>query len=59
MIPFIEQTMYQLSDFFMAPVLIIISLLFIYALFATGKFFAQSMQRKSNHANFLNLINDK
>ena len=59
MISFIEQTMYQLSDFFMAPVLIIISLLFIYALFATGQFFAQSLQRKSNHVNYLNLTHGK
>ncbi|MFT5757239.1 MAG: biopolymer transport protein ExbB/TolQ [Alteromonadaceae bacterium] len=59
MISFIEQIMYQLSDFFMAPVLIIISLLFIYALFATGQFFAQSFQRKSNQANFLHLIKGK
>jgi len=59
MIPFIEKTMYQLSDFFMAPVLILITLLFIYALFALGKFIAQSMQRKSNRSNFLALIQSK
>ncbi|MGV2872186.1 MotA/TolQ/ExbB proton channel family protein [Colwellia sp. E150_009] len=59
MISYIEQTMYQLSDFFMAPVLLLISLLFVYALFATGQFFTQSIQRKQNKVNFLQLISSK
>lgn len=46
MIKIIEDVMYQLSDFFMAPVLFILVGLFIYSLFAVGAFFAQTWQRK-------------
>jgi len=56
MISYIEQTMYQLSDFFMAPVLLLICALFIYALFASGKFIAQTLQRRANKAQFKQLL---
>ena len=56
MIQQLEQLMYQMSDFFMAPVLIIISLLFIYSLFALGCFFAQYLQRKNNKTHFIALL---
>jgi biopolymer transport protein ExbB/TolQ len=56
MISYIEQTMYQLSDFFMAPVLLLISALFIYALFASGQFFAQTLQRRTNKTQFEQLL---
>lgn len=59
MIAQIEQTMYQLSDFFMAPVLCLIALLFIYSLFATGQFFSQTMQRRQHYKSFLQLLNSK
>ncbi|WP_078061950.1 MotA/TolQ/ExbB proton channel family protein [Catenovulum maritimum] len=59
MISQIEQLMYQLSDFFMAPVLLLISLLFIYALFATGCYIMQSIQRKQNRANFFQFTHTK
>lgn len=59
MITYIEQTMYQLSDFFMAPVLLLICALFIYALFATGQFMTQSLQRRQSKANFHQLITSK
>jgi biopolymer transport protein ExbB/TolQ len=59
MIRYIEQTMYQLSDFFMAPVLLLISALFIYALFATGQFFAQTLQRRKNKPQLKQLLLDK
>ncbi len=59
MIAQIEQTMYQLSDFFMAPVLCLIALLFIYSLFATGQFFSQTMQRRRHYKSFLQLLNCK
>ncbi len=59
MIAQIEQTMYQLSDFFMAPVLCLIALLFIYSLFATGQFFSQTMQRRRHYKSFLQLLNSK
>ena len=59
MIAQIEQTMYQLSDFFMAPVLCLIALLFVYSLFATGQFFSQSIQRRRQYKSFLQLLNSK
>lgn len=59
MIALIEQTMYQLSDFFMAPVLCLIALLFIYSLFATGQFFSQTLQRRRHYKSFLQLLNSK
>ena len=57
MIALIEQTMYQLSDFFMAPVLCLIALLFIYSLFASGQFFSQTMQRRRHYQAFIQLLN--
>lgn len=59
MIAQIEQIMYQLSDFFMAPVLCLIALLFIYSLFASGQFFSQSMQRRRHYKSFIQLLNGK
>jgi len=59
MIPQIEQMMYQMSDFFMAPVLGLIALLFIYSLFASGQFFCQSLQRRHYYKNFLTLLEYK
>ncbi|XPF94717.1 MotA/TolQ/ExbB proton channel family protein [Colwellia sp. RE-S-Sl-9] len=58
MIDLIEQTMYQLSDFFMAPVLCLIALLFVYSLFATGQFFSQTIQRRRHYQAFIQLLND-
>ncbi|GLX78576.1 hypothetical protein tinsulaeT_19160 [Thalassotalea insulae] len=57
MIAQIEQLMYQLSDLFMAPVLALIAVLFIYSLFASGQFFSQSLQRKRQYSSFVTLIN--
>lgn len=59
MIAQIEQAMYQMSDFFMAPVLLIIALLFIYSLFATGQFFSQTLQRRRHYKSFVQLINGR
>ncbi len=52
MIRTIEELMYQLSDFFMAPVLILLVLMFIYSLFALGQFFSQSFQRRRHRVSF-------
>lgn len=57
MIALIEQGMYRLSDLFMAPVLCLIVLLFIYSLFTTGQFIVQSMQRRQYQQPFSALIN--
>jgi biopolymer transport protein ExbB/TolQ len=59
MIAQIEQIMYQMSDLFMAPVLCLIALLFIYSLFATGQFFTQTIQRRSHYKSFIQLLNGK
>ncbi|WP_461481285.1 MotA/TolQ/ExbB proton channel family protein [Porticoccus sp.] len=44
----LEQMMYQLSGWFMAPVLIAIAVLFLYSLYALGGFSAQWWQRRQN-----------
>ena len=54
----IESLMYQLSDFFMAPVLILLVLLFAYSLYALGTFSANALQRRKNLAA-LQLIKQK
>ena len=56
MISQIEQLMYQLSDLFMAPVLCIIVLFFIYSLLASGQFFSQTLQRRAHYKSFLSLL---
>jgi len=48
----LEQLMYQLSGWFMPPVLIAISVLFLYCLYSMGVFAAQWWQRSSNSANY-------
>jgi biopolymer transport protein ExbB/TolQ len=55
-IKFLEQMMYQLSDFFMAPVIILLVLLFAYSLFSLGEFITQAWQRKQYRMNFLEAI---
>lgn len=59
MIAQIEQLMYQLSDFFMAPVLCLIVILFIYSIFASGQFFTQTLQRRNNFKSLLILLNSQ
>ena len=56
-IKWLEDSMYQMSDLFMAPVLILLVLLFGYSLFATGEYLFQMWQRKQNKANFQQSVN--
>ncbi|MCU4677491.1 MotA/TolQ/ExbB proton channel family protein [Catenovulum sp. 2E275] len=56
MITQIENMMYLMSDFFMAPVLILLILLFIYSLFAIGQCSAQALQRKQNLFHFSSFL---
>ncbi len=56
MIRNLEELMYQMSDFFMAPVLILLALLFIYSLYALGQFFAQMLQRRNSRAEFQHCV---
>jgi biopolymer transport protein ExbB/TolQ len=48
----IEELMYQVSDIFLAPVLISLLVLFVYALFSLGSFFAKIWQRNSNARSY-------
>lgn len=52
MIHQLEEIMYLMSDFFMAPVLIILVLLFIYSLYALGMFASQAWQRYQHQKNY-------
>jgi biopolymer transport protein ExbB/TolQ len=55
----LEQLMYQLSAWFMAPVLIAISVLFLYCLSSLGGFAAQWWQRKQNSQHYAAVLQDK
>lgn len=52
----LEQMMYQLSGWFMAPVLIAIAVLFLYSLYALGGFSAQWWQRRQNEPVYTRLV---
>jgi len=56
MIRQIEELMYLMSDFFLAPVLIIIVILFFYSLYALGEFICMAWQRKKNAENYLRVL---
>jgi len=59
MVRTIEELMYLMSDFFMAPVLILLMILFAYSLYALGAFFTQSAQRRKNQGAFFKATNPK
>lgn len=48
----LEHLMFVLSDLFLAPVLILLALLFIYSLYAMGQFAAQTFQRRAGRSAF-------
>lgn len=48
----IEELMYRVSDIFLAPVLIALLILFVYALFAMGMFFTKSWQRSKYSVSY-------
>ena len=53
MLSFIEMFLYEVSKVFLAPVLILIIVLFIYSLFELGVFLMQVYIRKTNEKNRL------
>ncbi|MEM9101840.1 MAG: MotA/TolQ/ExbB proton channel family protein [Pseudomonadota bacterium] len=57
MIRELEELMYVMSDFFMAPVLILLALLFVYSLYALGKFASQAWQRSINKKAYQEALN--
>lgn len=52
MIRNLEELMYQVSDLFLAPVLILLVVLFFYSLYALGQFSMQGLQRRKGVAAF-------
>jgi biopolymer transport protein ExbB/TolQ len=55
----LEQLMYQMSGWFMPPVLIAISVLFLYCLFSLGSFAGQWWQRRLNAEYYAAVIDDQ
>lgn len=56
MIRNLEDLMYQVSDLFLAPVLILLVLLFFYSLYALGGFVTQALQRRKGAAAFKHFL---
>jgi len=54
----LEHIMFELSAVFLAPVLILLMLLFAYSLFAIGQFSVQSLQRRKHQARYRQFIFD-
>lgn len=52
----IEDLMYQVSGFFLPPVLLVIITLFLYSCFALGDFIMQLIQRKKNGSRYREAI---
>lgn len=52
----VETTLYNASQLFMLPVLLIVLLLFLYAFYAMGGFLWQSRQRKQGNAQAFDLL---
>lgn len=52
----VEQLMADISELFMAPVIIAILIMFIYALFATGRFVSQSLIRRQSAMNYVKTV---
>ena len=55
-ITIIETLMYQLSDVFLAPVLILLIILFAYSLYALGSFICQAWQRHHYSGHYFQAI---
>lgn len=61
-IQFLEMTMAKASELLMAPIIVLICLLVVYALYALGRFFSQYLVRKQNKLTYISQIsstNDK
>lgn len=52
----VEQLMADVSELFMAPVIIAILIMFIFALFATGRFVSQSLIRRQGAMNYVKAV---
>ena len=54
----VEQLMADISELFMAPVIIAILVMFIFALFATGRFVSQSLIRRKGAIDYVKAVKD-
>ena len=54
----VENLMADVSELFMAPVLIAILIMFVYALFVLGRFISQWMIRRKGAINYLRSVNN-
>ena len=54
----IEQLMADVSELFMAPVIIAILIMFVFALFATGRFVSQSLIRRKGALSYTRAIKE-
>lgn len=52
----VEQLMADISELFMTPVIIAILVMFIFALFATGRFVSQSLIRRKGAMNYVQAV---
>ncbi len=52
-ITWLENLMYEVSGLFLAPVLLLLAVLFAYSFFLTGAFFMQALQRKKALPQYL------
>jgi len=50
----LESFMYEVSNLFLVPVLVMIVVLFVYAFFQIGSFTMESLQRRSNEEKYKN-----
>ncbi len=55
----IESMMAKVSTFLMTPVILVIVLLLIYAVFTLGRFFSQYVVRKKNALSYVKQVNDQ
>ncbi|WP_072681323.1 MotA/TolQ/ExbB proton channel family protein [Arcobacter sp. LA11] len=59
MISLLENLMYEVSNTFLAPILILIVLLFIYSIFEIGVFFTQWFKRKKSEKNYKKFLKNE
>lgn len=59
MIPMLENLMYEVSNTFLTPVLLLIILLFVYSVFEIGVFFTQTFKRRKSKKNYQKFLREE
>ncbi len=59
MIAVLENLMYEVSNTFLAPILVLIVCLFVYSIFEIGVFFSQSFKRKKSKPLYTKFFKEK